>query len=164
MSKIMDTISKFLAFDNEENNEINDTEEATEVADNADVTPKRDYSYRSAPEKPKSTATTTCTVNTTARFEVVVMSPTIFDDAKEIADYLGTKNPVVINLENCEKDVTRRIIDFLSGAVYAVKGNIQKISNDIFLVTPYNVSILGNFKEDVKKTVFPWESGNSDYR
>ena len=131
------------------------------VVTEVDSTPS--FTFRASEPKTRTNATT-CTVNTTARFEVVVMSPTIFDDAKEIADYLGTKNPVVINLENCEKDVTRRIIDFLSGAVYAVKGNIQKISNDIFLVTPYNVSILGNFKDDVRKTVLPWESGNSDYR
>ena len=162
MGKFMDTISKFLAFDNEEDTE-NRYSEGNEEPAKTEIAPAPEFTFRSSEPKSKTTATT-CTVNTTARFEVVVMSPSVFDDAKEIADYLGTKNPVVINLERCEKDVTRRIIDFLSGAVYAVKGNIQKISNDIFLVTPYNVSVLGNFKDDVRKTVLPWESGNSDYR
>lgn len=160
MSKIMDTISKFLAFDNEEDTETTKYSEAPSTFSSVEST-GTDFTFKSGA---KSKNTTTCTVNTTARFEVVVMSPEVFEDAKEIADYLGTKNPVVINLENCERDVTRRIIDFLSGAVYAVRGNIQKISNDIFLVTPYNVSVLGNFKDDVRKTVLPWETSNSDYR
>lgn len=96
-------------------------------------------------------------INTTARLEVAVMSPTVFNDAKEIAEFLSRKNPVVINLEKADRADTRRIVDFLSGVVYAINGNIQKISNDIFLVTPYNVSVLGSFKEDLKKGVLPWE-------
>ena len=160
MSKIMDTLSKFLAFDNDEDTEK--TRNFSEVsAGSAAVEGEPKSAEFTFHTKAKST---TCTVNTTARFEVVVMSPEVFEDAKDIADYLNTKNPVVINLESCERDVTRRIIDFLSGAVYAVHGNIQKISNDIFLVTPYNVSVLGNFKDDVRKTVLPWESVSSDYR
>lgn len=50
------------------------------------------------------------------------------------------------------------LVDFLSGAVYALEGNIQKISNGIFLVTPYNVSILGDFKDELRKGVLPWEA------
>ncbi len=158
MSNIMDSVKKFLAFDNDEDTAKKYSEVSEGIGSEPDTKPLSDFTFHS------KTKSTTCTVNTTARFEVVVMSPEIFDDAKEIADYMGRKNPVVINMENAEKDVTRRIIDFLSGAVYAVHGNIQKISNDIFLVTPYNVSILGNFKDDVKKTVLPWENTSSDYR
>ena len=80
------------------------------------------------------------------------------NDAKDIAEFLRRKNPVVINLEKADRADTRRIVDFLSGVVYAIEGNIQKISNDIFLVTPYNVSVLGSFKEDLKKGVLPWET------
>ena len=86
------------------------------------------------------------------------MSPVVFNDAKDIAEFLRRKNPVVINLEKADRADTRRIVDFLSGVVYAIEGNIQKISNDIFLVTPYNVSVLGSFKEDLKKGVLPWET------
>ena len=97
-------------------------------------------------------------INTTARLEVAVMSPVVFNDAKDIAEFLRRKNPVVINLEKADRADTRRIVDFLSGVVYAIDGNIQKISNDIFLVTPYNVSVLGSFKEDLKNGVLPWET------
>ena len=96
-------------------------------------------------------------INTTAQLQVVVMTPETFDEARDIADFLKTKKPVVINLENIDREISRRIVDFLSGAVYALDGNIQKVSAGIFLVTPYNVSIMGDFKDELRnKGVFPW--------
>ena len=97
-------------------------------------------------------------INTTTQLKVVVVSPDSFEEARDIADHLKQKKPVVINLESVEKDVARRIIDFLSGAVYATEGNIQKISSGIFLVAPYNVGIMGDFKDELRnKGVFPWQ-------
>ncbi|GHV16206.1 cell division protein SepF [Clostridia bacterium] len=96
-------------------------------------------------------------INTTARLNVVIINPESFEEAQDIADHIKLKKPCVVNLENIEKDVARRIVDFLSGAVYAVDGNIQKVSNGIFLVAPYNVSIMGDFKDELRnKGVFPW--------
>ena len=96
-------------------------------------------------------------INTTARLNVVVLSPESFEDARDIADHLKTKKPCVINLEGVDKDLSRRIVDFLSGAVYALGGNIQKISSGIFLIAPYNVSIMGDVKDELRsKGVFPW--------
>lgn len=96
-------------------------------------------------------------INTTAQIKVVVLQPDNFEEAKDIADTLKQKNPVVINLEGVDKDVARRIIDFLSGAIYSLDGNIQKVSNGIFLATPYNVGIMGDFKDELRsKGVFPW--------
>ena len=96
-------------------------------------------------------------INTTTQLKVVVVSPDSFEEARDIADHLKQKKPVVINLESVEKDVARRIVDFLSGAVYASDGNIQKISGGIFLIAPYNVGIMGDFKDELRnKGVFPW--------
>jgi len=96
-------------------------------------------------------------IHTTTQLKVVVMQPESFEEAKDIADHLKSKKPVVINLEDVEKDVARRIVDFLSGAVYALDGNIQKISAGIFLVAPYNVDIMGDFKDELRnKGIFPW--------
>ena len=98
-------------------------------------------------------------INTTARLDVVVTAPESFDDARDIADHLKQRKPCVINLEGVEKDISRRIVDFLSGSVYAVDGNIQKVSSGIFLVTPYNVNIMGDFKDELRsKGVFPWSN------
>ena len=96
-------------------------------------------------------------INTTTQLKVVVVTPESFDEAKDIAEHLKQKKPVVINLEGVEKEIARRIVDFLSGAVYSLDGNIQKISTGIFLVAPYNVGIMGDFKDELRnKGVFPW--------
>ena len=94
-------------------------------------------------------------IHATIQLKVVVIQLQSFEDAKDIADHLKSKKPVVINLEKLEKDVSRRVVDFLSGAVYGVDGNIQKVANGIFLIAPYNVGIMGDFKDELKKG-FPW--------
>lgn len=98
-------------------------------------------------------------IHTTAQLKLVVMQPESFEDARDIANHLKSKKPVVMNLESVEKDVARRIVDFLSGAVYALDGNIQKVSNGIFLIAPYNVGIMGDFKDELRsKGIFPWNN------
>ena len=98
-------------------------------------------------------------IHTTAQLKLVVMEAESFEDARDIANHLKSKKPVVMNLESVERDVARRIVDFLSGAVYALDGNIQKVSNGIFLIAPYNVGIMGDFKDELRnKGIFPWNS------
>ena len=77
------------------------------------------------------------------QMKVVVMQPENFEEARDITNHLKNRKPIVVNLEAVEKNVARRIIDFLSGAVYALDGDIQKVSNGIFLIAPNNVGILG---------------------
>ncbi|MDY6315276.1 MAG: cell division protein SepF [Clostridia bacterium] len=151
-------LSKFLAKD-----DYDDEPAEREFKDYSDdrieyTQPKKSIAPETHRERTSSKNNRLVEINTTARLEVAVMSPVVFNDAKEIAEFLSRKNPVVINLEKADRADTRRIVDFLSGVVYAIDGNIQKISNDIFLVTPYNVSVLGSFKEDLKKGVLPWET------
>lgn len=99
-------------------------------------------------------------IHTTTQLKVVVHNPDSFENAREIADHLKAKKPVVINLENVEMSIAKRIIDFLSGSVYALDGNIQKIADRIFLIAPYNVGIMGgDFKNEIKnKIVFPFNN------
>ena len=85
---------------------------------------------------------------------VVVIQFQNFDDAKDAADHLKNKKPVVANLEKLDNDTTRRVVDFLSGAVYGVAGRIQNVSNRIFLITPANVEVTGNYQDNIK--VFPF--------
>ena len=87
--------------------------------------------------------------------KVVVIQFMNFDDAKDAADHLKNKKPVVANLEKLDNDTTRRVVDFLSGAVYGVSGRIQNVSNRIFLITPSNVEVTGNYQEDIKAS-FPF--------
>ncbi len=96
-------------------------------------------------------------IHTGNQFKMVVSQPNTFDDAQDICDHLKNKKPVVINLEGIEKQDAQRIIDFLSGSVYALDGSIQKVSCDIFVIAPNNVDVSGDLKDELRnKTVFPW--------
>lgn len=97
-------------------------------------------------------------INATTQFQVVVIQPDSFDESKEIADNLKSRKPVVINLELMEKEEARKMFDFLNGAIYALGGSVQKISTNIYLIAPYNVAILGDFKNELKNNGLLWES------
>lgn len=88
--------------------------------------------------------------------KVVVIQFVNFDDAKDAADHLKNRKPIVANLEKLDNDTTRRVVDFLSGAVYGVGGKIQNVSNRIFLITPSNVEVTGNYRDGAKVTGFPF--------
>ena len=90
---------------------------------------------------------------------MVIMQPTDFEQAEEICDLLKDKKSIIINLEYVNKDVARRIIDVISGAVHVLEGHMQKISNSIFVVAPYNYDITSDNKEDAKGPV-SWLKGN----
>lgn len=96
-------------------------------------------------------------LNSNSNTKVVVISPHNINDAKEICDHLRSNRSIVMNVEDIETQTAQRIVDFLSGAVYSLDGNIQKVSSGIFLATPNSVDILGDIREDLhNKGVFPW--------
>jgi len=78
------------------------------------------------------------------QMKLVLIEPTGYDDVQDICDNLKNNKPVVINFENLDKDVARRMVDFISGTVYAIDGTIQKVSNGIIIAAPENVDILGS--------------------
>lgn len=97
-------------------------------------------------------------IHATTQLEVAVLQPQSYEDAREIADRLKTKRAVVINLEELSKEDAIKVLDFVSGVVYALEGDIQKVSSGIFLIAPYNVSIANDIKAELKSTgIFPWK-------
>lgn len=82
-----------------------------------------------------------------ANMEVCVIKPTSMEDTREIADTLVASSTVVLNLEGLDIEVAQRIVDFTLGACYALGGRLQKISSYIFILTPYNVDITGDFQD-----------------
>ncbi len=91
------------------------------------------------------------------QMEVVVMQPSNYDEAQEICDHIKSKKPCIINLENMEHSIAQRIMDFVSGACYTLDGNMQRVTNNIFLIAPENVDILGNFQEELKSNGIMWD-------
>lgn len=82
-------------------------------------------------------------IQATAQFQVVLVKPEVFTDAKQIADHLIAKKTVVLNLETASAENKRRIIDFLVGVAYANGGSLKPVANLTYIITPYNVGFVG---------------------
>lgn len=87
----------------------------------------------------------------TEQIKMVISQPTTFEQSEGICDLLKQKKSVIVNLEYVNKDIARRIVDVISGAVHALDGHIQKVSNSIFLIAPYNYDITNDMaREEIK--------------
>ena len=89
-------------------------------------------------------------IHTTTQLQVVLVKPERFENASEIADHLRDKRTVVLNLEQTDKTIARRLIDFLSGVAYANEGTIKKVALATYIITPYNVEILGDLIDELE--------------
>ena len=151
MSGIMDWVKSTIGIVEEEGAEsqAETFEEAPRAYAPSSVPRRRsasdDITLSSSPRRSK-----VVNINTTAQLKVVVVKPLSYNDASEIAEHLKSKKPVVVNLEKLDKATASRIFDFLSGAVFALDGNMQKVSNGILLVVPNTMGIMGDFSDDLK--------------
>jgi len=91
-------------------------------------------------------------IHATTQLQVVLVKPERFEDASGIADHLNAKRTIVLNLESANKDVTRRLIDFLSGVAYANNGQIKRVANSTYIITPYNVGIMGDLLDELESS------------
>ena len=89
-------------------------------------------------------------IHATTQLKVVLVKPERFENASEIADHLKDKRTVVLNLESTNKDIARRLVDFLSGVAYAGEGKIKKIAANTYIITPYHVDIEGDLIDELE--------------
>ena len=89
-------------------------------------------------------------IHATTQLKVVLVKPERFENASEVADHLKDKRTVVLNLESTNKDVARRLIDFLSGVTYGVEGKIKKVSANTYIITPYHVDFEGDLIDELE--------------
>ncbi len=101
--------------------------------------------------------------NSGSKMKMIVYQPMTYDDTQNIIDNLKNKKPIIVNLESLETDIAQRILDFMSGAVYSLDGNIHKISKGIFILAPANVDISGNIPEELQGKSF-YTLGNKPRR
>ena len=110
-----------------------------------------EYQQETAAPKPfgvirkKATA-----IKNNGQLQVFIASPDDYDKSQEISDYLKARRPVVVNLEKVEYPVAQRIMDFLSGTIYALEGSIQRVTNNIFVLAPDNIEISGDLLSEMK--------------
>lgn len=124
-----------------------------------DLKPVRDAEETKIKEF-KTAGSNVINIHPNIQMKVVVTSPENFDEAQDICDNIRRNNAVVINLEKIENASAQRIMDFVSGSCYALDGNVQRITSNIFLAAPNNVDISNDFKEEIKTKGFiaPWLS------
>lgn len=127
-------------------------EEGGEVDDGMDFVtkPEEKSPAAEAAAEPAKRSNKVVNIHATAQLQVVLVKPERFDDASAVADHLNAKRTVVLNLESANKDVARRILDFLSGVAYANDGQIKKVANCTFIITPYNVGIMGDLLDELE--------------
>ena len=137
-------VNKVLDFLGVETNGQEELENGYEEVENEEETEERGFFKRSK----------VVSMPQVQQVRMVITQPTSFEQSEEICGYLKEKKSVIINLEYVNKDVARRIIDFVAGAVNALDGHMQKISNAIFLVAPVNYDIASDLaREELKNKV-----------
>lgn len=127
-----------------------------------------DYEYEEEPIEEKKSFikknnNKVVTMPQTQSVRMVISQPTSFEQSEEICGFLKEKKSVIVNLEYVNKDVARRIVDFISGGVYALDAHIQKVSNSIFLIAPINYEITNEMaREEIKnKLSVSWLNKNN---
>ena len=95
--------------------------------------------------------------------KMILLEPRAYSEAQQIADHLKKRNTVVVNLKRVTSDQAKRIMDFLSGTIYAIKGNIQKIGSGIFLCTPNNINVQGKITDETEKDAKDKDDENINY-
>ena len=139
--------------DEEEEEEFDDFEpaprsERAERAERREKTARQDTG--SLYGEPERRSNKVVNIHTTTQLQVVLVKPERFENASEIADHLRDKRTVVLNLEKTDKNIARRLIDFLSGVAYANEGTIKKVALSTYIITPYNVEILGDLIDELE--------------
>lgn len=108
--------------------------------------PRNSFDFDEKPERKSKVVN----IHATTQLQVILVKPERFENAAEIADHLRDKRTVVLNLESTNKDVARRLLDFLSGVTYAQDGKIKKVAVSTFIITPYNVDIMGDLIDELE--------------
>ena len=140
---ILDKVKGAFGIDEEEFDDDELMEEEEETVAVAENTFKADFTQNVAVAPAPAKKERNVSLSSLPQLQVVLVKPERFEEASDIADSLNAKKTVVLNLESASKEVARRLVDFLSGVAYANQGNVQKIANSTFLITPYNVDISG---------------------
>ncbi len=143
-NKILDKVKFFMGLDDEYEEELSENTSDEELS--------------STLTNPTGKKNKIVNIHTNTQMKVIIYEPTDFEETPIIVDNLKSRKPVIINLEALDQDLAKKIFDFLNGAVYALDGQIQKVSHGIFILAPSNIDISGNFREELRnKGIFPWQ-------
>ena len=124
-------------------------DEDEEEFDDFEEVPRKD-TFEDRRNKTEDRRNKVVNIHATTQLKVVLVKPDRFENASEIADQLKDKRTVVLNLESTNKDVDRRLIDFLSGVAYAGESKIKKVAANTYIITPYHVELEGDLIDELE--------------
>ena len=142
---MFDKIKGFFGFDEDENQ---NTDDFQDFESEEEVKPQE----RRPREKSEKKNDKIVNINATTQLEVVLVKPEAYADGSIVADHLINRRTVVLNLESTNKEVSRRLLDFLSGVAYAIDGQIKRVANSTFIITPYNVGVVGDILDELENS------------
>ena len=144
---ILDEVKKiFNPYEDEDDYEEYEEQEESPFVDERPRSDRKSASSASFDERRNKVVN----IAATTQLKVVLVKPERFEMASEVADHLKEKRTVVINLESTNKDIARRLIDFLSGGAYASEGRIKKIAANTYIITPYHVEMVGDLLDELE--------------
>ena len=111
---------------------------------------EKEERYTERPRMKRHDSDKVVNIHTTAQLQVVLVKPERFEEAAAIGDNLNEKRTVVLNLESTNRDIARRLLDFLSGVAYASNGQIKRVANSTYIITPYNVDVMGDLIDELE--------------
>ena len=164
---LMDELKKLARPYAEDEDDFDEEYDDEELEDEADEEPERparparaakeeraERSERVSTPSARSgrTAGNVVNLHSSGNLQVILVKPDRYENVSEVADHLRNKCAVVLNLESTNKDTARRLVDFLSGCAYAVDGKIKKVAISTYIITPYNVDIVGDLMEEIENS------------
>ena len=140
-------------YEDEEEDDFDEFDVAPRPAERrerSDRPSRLESSYSSSQDEEERRSNKVVNIRAATQLQVVLVKPEKFEDASAIADHLREKRTVVLNLESTNKEIARRLLDFLSGVAYANEGKIKKVALSTYIITPYNVDILGDLIDELE--------------
>jgi cell division inhibitor SepF len=146
--KLVDKVLGFMGFEEEE---IDQEEKQNHEG------VQEEPAWQRKKERDREKSTVVSLQHAQRQVRVVVVEPRSFEEVKEITDNLKNRRPVILNLEQADAELARRVVDFVMGATYALNGSQQKVGNGVFLFVPANMDIASELKENNRdKGIFSW--------
>lgn len=136
----------FTEYDDEYDDEL---EPAPEIEDFDQIKRENSVGYS---ETPSTNRGKVVNIHATTQLQVMLVKPERFEDARTIAEHLNQKRTVVLNLESASKELSRRLLDFLSGVAFANNGEVKRVANSTFIITPSNVNLMGDLLDELESS------------
>lgn len=146
---MLEKIKDFFGFDQDD---LDNTSEGLHDYDPEDEPQPQERKPRRYDDRSDKKNDKIVNINATTQLEVVLVKPEAYADGSIVADHLINRRTVVLNLESTNKEVSRRLLDFLSGVAYAIDGQIKRVANSTFIITPYNVGVVGDILDELENS------------